>query len=57
MTINITNNCYGFVLSTITKNGRSLSRMYNGYDLKEAKELFKEYVINELTKENLSAIE
>lgn len=56
MNIKITNNCYGLVLSTVAGKGRCFSRIYNGYEVEEAKELFKNYVINELTKEILSVI-
>lgn len=56
MNINITSNCYGLVLSTVAGNGRSFSKMYNGYEIEEVKKLFREYVINELTREILSVI-
>ena len=56
MNIKITNNCYGLVLTTVAGKGRCFSKMYNGYEIDEAKKLFEKYVINELTKEILSII-
>lgn len=53
MDIKITSNCYSYILSTVTSNGGYYSRLYNGYELNEMQELFKEYVIGELTAEIL----
>lgn len=53
MKIKVITNCYGYALSTVTNGGQYFSRVYNGYEVEEAKELFEKYVTDELTSEIL----